>query len=979
VLQAAFGSAPERIEISSELVKQDIGIFIDAEIDARINSDLLRLPGLRDSISKTLQEKSDGMFLWVELMIKDLSKSDSQFEVKERLLNPPRNLEGIYQHLFLRLVKRLDKVQLNRARKILAFIIVSCRTLEVSELQYAHALDSGSSTFKEHLLLHPNQSILDVCGDFINIKNNLVQFIHFSVQEFLTRPEDEWQCSDGREIKCFRVDLEPSHRALGPACLDYLGLCQYGYPLSDTESFLRLAKDYPFIRYASRYTISHLNQSGPLCSATARKIRDFLGSEKYASWIEYLAMLVLEDGSIFMLGEEFERFMSRLDIGEYKRKPFENDLRMHLDQELERRIRIFGERDPRTEQWHSFLHIIHNVSLGGNVDEENVHMLANQPPRLPMTEDSNLSHITNSLIQNPTLPLHRQIDILLRLQSHLRRVKVLSDPLKMLFRIILQKSHAIPVYVLLAVGQFYFSLDKLEEALEVYRAAFTRVETRETTIKFVILANIAGVLYLQKEYKESEAAYRLCIEGQERVLGKEHPDIIRYLNHLAVVLSDQGEYKAAEDICRRAIEGSEKVLGKKHAHTLLYISNLGIILNNQGEYKAAEEMYRRALDGRQTVLGKDHKDTLKTANNLAGVLRDQGEYKAAEAIYRRVLDRRQTVLGKDHLDTLQTANDLAEVLSDQGDYKAAEEMYRRAIEGRRTNRGGEHPDTQMSVRNLAAMFCDKADSSSKALREAAKGGHLEVVKFLLDQADDVGETPGSTDCITALQEASEAGHPKVVQLLLNNYSGKTTLQAASKRGHLEIVQYMLDRGADVNEAAARFDGRTALQAASEAGRISVVKLLLKHHANVNDNPADYSGKTALQAAAGNGYLEVAQLLLEHGADVNAKAATYGKSRTALQAASEGGHLEVVQLLLERGAEVNAEGPMYSFGRTALQAASAGGHLKVVRLLLEQGVKNNAEVWRIGRTALQLASDGRHLKVVSLLLERDANFNLHGGM
>jgi hypothetical protein len=279
------------------------------------------------------------MFLWVELMIKDLSKSDSQFEVKERLRNPPRNLEGIYRHLFLRLVQRLDKVQLNFARKILAFTIVSCRTLEVGELQYAHALDSGSCAFKEHLLLHPNQSILDVCGDFINIKDNLVQLIHFSVQEFLTRPEDEWHCSDDREIMCFRVDLEPSHSSLGSACVDYLGMCEYGYPLSDTDAFLRLAKDYPFIRYASRYAISHLNQSGPLCSATARKIRDFLGSEKYASWIEYLAMLVLEDGSIFMLGEEFERFMSRLDIGEYKRKPFENDLRMQLNQELERRMR----------------------------------------------------------------------------------------------------------------------------------------------------------------------------------------------------------------------------------------------------------------------------------------------------------------------------------------------------------------------------------------------------------------------------------------------------------------------------------------------------------------------------------------------------------------------------------------------------------------------------------------------------------------
>jgi hypothetical protein len=350
VLHIAIEETSERIDISSDLVKQDISTFIDAEIDAKMHGDLLSLPGLRDSISKTLQEKLDGMFLWVELMIKDLSKSDSPFEVKERLRSPPRNLEGIYRHLFLRLLQRLDKVQLNLARKILAFTIVLCRTLEVSELQYAHALDSGSSAFKEPLLLHPNQSILDVCGDFINIKDDLVQLIHFSVQEFLTRPEGEWHCNDDREIMCFRVDLEPSHRSLGSACVDYLGMCEYGCPLSDTDAFRKLAKDYPFIRYASRFAISHLNQSGPLCSSTAVKIRAFLGSEKYAFWLEYLAILVLEDGSIYVLGEEFERFISRLDMGEYKRKAFGNDLRMHLHQELERRIRVFGEKDSRTEQ-----------------------------------------------------------------------------------------------------------------------------------------------------------------------------------------------------------------------------------------------------------------------------------------------------------------------------------------------------------------------------------------------------------------------------------------------------------------------------------------------------------------------------------------------------------------------------------------------------------------------------------------------------
>ncbi len=1006
VLQAKFGATTERIEISSDLVKQDISAFIGAEIDVRINNDLLRLPGLRDSISKTLQEKSDGMFLWVELMIKYLSKSDSQFEVKERLRNPPRSLEGIYRHLFLRLVNRLDKVQLNLARKILALTIISFRTLEVNELQYAHALDSGSFKFKERLLLHPAQSILDVCGDFINIKDGFVQLIHFSIQEFLTRPEDEWQHSDDRKIICFRVDLEPSHRSLGSACVDYLSMCEYGYPLSDTDAFLKLGKDYPFIRYASRYAISHLNQAGPLCSATAQKIRDFLGSENYASWIEYLAMLVLDDGSLAMLDDEFERFMSQLDTGEYKRRPFENDLRLQMDQELERRIRMFGKYDPRTEQWQSLLHII---PLNVGVDEDTDHELASQTPRPMLTDESSLSHISNALIHNPTLPLHRQIDVLLRLESHLRRVKVLTDPLKMLFRIILQKSHAIPVYVLLAVGKFYYGLDKWEEALEVYRAALAKVEAQERRIKFEILDNVGHALTNQEKYQEAETAFRRCLEGYERVLGKENKNTLWSAYWLAYVLSMQGKYVEAEALYRRTLEARERILGKEDQNTLWDMYRLADVLRKQMKHQEAEAMYRRSLEGRVKVLGKEHEDTVDNAYWLADVLRSQEKYSEAESTYRQVLEAEERTLGKEHKDTSTSAYWLADVLRSQGKYSEAESIYRQTLETWERTLGKEHEDTLWGAYYLAGTLNElgKYEEAESVYWQTLKGMEKAFGKEHPDTLDCVDELAGvlyDQKKYEAAEEmyrrAIEGGqtvlwkeHPDTqmsVSNLADMFRDKVNspsamsgnampLQAAAKGGYLEVAQVLLNRGANVNQAPESIGGRTALQAASEAGYLTVVQLLLKHHANVNDNPASYYGRTALQAAAGNGHLEVARLLLEHGADVNANAATYGQSRTALQAASEGGHLEVVRLLLERGADVNAEGTTYSFGRTALQAASAGGHLEIVRLLLKHGANDNAEVRRHGRTALQAASDGRHLKVVCLLLERKVDFNFQGGI
>ena len=154
-LQAAIRATSLKIEMNSVLIKQDIRTFIYAKIESSPN---LRIPELQDFVFKALQEKSDGIFLWIKLMIDDLRKSATQFEVMERLRNLPRGLERAYRLLFLRLVEKLDNLELIRARKVLALTIASCRALRVDELRYAYALDSRSgSTFEEHLFLQPDQ------------------------------------------------------------------------------------------------------------------------------------------------------------------------------------------------------------------------------------------------------------------------------------------------------------------------------------------------------------------------------------------------------------------------------------------------------------------------------------------------------------------------------------------------------------------------------------------------------------------------------------------------------------------------------------------------------------------------------------------------------------------------------------------------------------------------------------------------------
>ena len=97
------------------------------------------------------------------------------------------------------------------------------------------------------------------------------------------------------------------------------------------------------------------------------------------------------------------------------------------------------------------------------------------------------------------------------------------------------------------------------------------------------------------------------------------------------------------------------------------------------------------------------------------------------------------------------------------------------------------------------------------------------------------------------------------------------LHYAAKYGHLDVVRLLLEAGRDVNAPAAKQLGRTALQAASQDGREDVVKLLISHGADVNAPAAEDGGRTALQAASQGGHEDVVKLLISHGADINAPA------------------------------------------------------------------------------------------------------------
>ncbi|KAL3686875.1 hypothetical protein R1sor_013184 [Riccia sorocarpa] len=127
----------------------------------------------------------------------------------------------------------------------------------------------------------------------------------------------------------------------------------------------------------------------------------------------------------------------------------------------------------------------------------------------------------------------------------------------------------------------------------------------------------------------------------------------------------------------------------------------------------------------------------------------------------------------------------------------------------------------------------QAPSPNEVLKDAAKGGNLQVVNELLQgKLVNIDLQSPNRAGWTALHLACFYGHDEIVKSLLKagadlevrNNSGNTALQLACLKGNIEIAKTLLTSGADIH--AESDDKGTALDYAQEWGGEEIVDFLL---------------------------------------------------------------------------------------------------------------------------------------------------------
>ena len=577
------------IEVTATVISQDINSYIEDEI---AKSQLLSDSKSTNEISHILQEKSDGMFLWVKLTIEDLRKAATRSEIVERIQKSPRGLEDIYRAILSRLTQKLDRFELQLAQNILGFATVCCRPLTYDQLRYAHALDLRSRCYSstprvldEFLIVHPIQRIVELCGGLIFEADGVVRLIHSSVKDFLARPPDQWSKSADSNLSSFFVAESKFHGLFSHLCLDYLNMAWDINLLSEPSELHTIHTRYPFLKYAALHGVYHLNRVGSPSPSLLGKLQTLFEAFQSDFWVVYWASLILDDTSLEMLALMMDEYMSfDVWIGCHIKLDLTIAFFKDVGQELITRTRNLGPSHHLSAQWQTLFDFAKDFAdSDAHIYIEDEHVIHSNERKFEDTTslEPSLPHFSNSRVKfDPSRigalvnsrfgkSLSCRIELTLGLNILLKRSMKLSDPLEKLLQLLLTKAEDLPLVVLNSIALFYLRLSKFETAIQFFEAALSKIRGQNIAKEFGLHNDIS---YCYRMLLNNEKALHHCDlahAGMESLFGKQHVKAIESLATKCEYLCLLERYEESRECCSSLIVRSQAVYGDNHEETLM--------------------------------------------------------------------------------------------------------------------------------------------------------------------------------------------------------------------------------------------------------------------------------------------------------------------------------------------------------------------------------------------------------------------------
>jgi len=267
----------------------------------------------KSSISTSLLEKTQGNFLWLSIVLKDLINCDTAEEVRSAINETPLELMNMYaqmeQHHLQGLGtgdSRRGESERRRIKAILAW--VACVESPLSLDALAEAL---SPEFQD--ILNLKYTIKRLCGDFVVIdKRNTVTIVHHTAKEFLTK----------ESTSILRVQSDISNQTVFEKCLEILSGSQFRVLLKSQGGVGGL------LRYSCLFWSYHLVCSDELTlrANVLKRVADFFRSKACLSWIHAVASTG-RIGALVVTAKDLNSYLNRYRVANASDNPLSQPLK----------------------------------------------------------------------------------------------------------------------------------------------------------------------------------------------------------------------------------------------------------------------------------------------------------------------------------------------------------------------------------------------------------------------------------------------------------------------------------------------------------------------------------------------------------------------------------------------------------------------------------------------------------------------------
>jgi ankyrin repeat protein len=252
-----------RIEVYEyKITAKDTSADVEAFSESMVNQRLPKKTAtLREKIAKQAAARSEGMFLWINLLEKEISPGQNAKQLSKTVLEMPSGISEAYSREVEK-ITQLPPRHKDEALIILRWILFAVRPLQVKELAEALVVsdddeleeypqdelpDTWADSFVDEDYV--NEMILSRCGSLLQLRssspheplaNHKVHFVHFSVKEYLTSLTRTNPLSGALGL----ADGALEETRLSKICLRYLALDVFEEIPSNTDI-------YPFLSYAA--------------------------------------------------------------------------------------------------------------------------------------------------------------------------------------------------------------------------------------------------------------------------------------------------------------------------------------------------------------------------------------------------------------------------------------------------------------------------------------------------------------------------------------------------------------------------------------------------------------------------------------------------------------------------------------------------------------------------------------------------------